>query len=117
MAFFEAQDTHESLKNILEQEREIILSGNFSALEQLAAEKERLLKALARVKTDAETLAELKQFSERNALLYDAVRAGVGSALERLRALREPRNNLRTYDQAGRQHDIAVEQSQTGRRA
>lgn len=117
MGLFDVQDTHEALEDLLMRERGAILAGKFDDIEPLAMEKERLLKALSRTRIDSKALERIKELSERNALLYDAVRAGVGSALERLRSMREPRANLQTYDQSGRRRDISIAEAKTNRRA
>lgn len=117
MGLFDTQDTHAALKDLLIRERTAILSGDYSRLEAFGTEKERLMNALSKVRTDPKILADLREKAARNGLLYDAMRAGVGSALERLKQLREPAQPLSTYDKAGRKTEIASEANKTVRRA
>ena len=117
MGLFDIQDTQDALEDLLIKEREIILSGKFDKIEDLIAEKERLLRALNRTRLNPKTLERLREHSERNAVLYDAVRAGIGSALERIKAMRAPQPNLRTYDRSGRSTEISLPVSKTSKRA
>ncbi|KMW59220.1 hypothetical protein AIOL_004201 [Candidatus Rhodobacter oscarellae] len=117
MGFFDVQDTHEALEDLLTRERAAILSGEYERLEGLAVEKERLVNALAKTRVDPDVLTRLREQTERNGILYDAMRAGIGSALDRLRAMREPRPGLSTYDQSGQKTEMATPSSKEVRRA
>jgi hypothetical protein len=117
MTLFDAQDTHQALEDLLLRERDAILSGKYDGLEKMVIEKERLLNALSRTRLEPRILEHLKEQSERNAVLFDAVRAGIGSALERLRAIHEPAAPLKTYDQSGRTTSLTVARAQNSRRA
>ena len=106
MGFFDIQDTDKALEDLLMRERAAILSGEYDRLEAFVSEKERLLNALAKTRTDPSVLARLREQTERNGILYDAMRAGIGSALDRLRALKDPDPVLRTYDESGRRQEV-----------
>lgn len=117
MGLFEAQDTHVALEELLLKEREAIMNGQYDRLERMTVEKESLLKALSKTRLEAEVLARLREQTERNGILLDAMRAGVGSALERLRAIQEPSPGLQTYDEAGRKKDLTSKKPGSVRRA
>lgn len=117
MALFKVEDTHKALEDLLHRERTAIIGGRFEELEALISEKERLLNAVTRSKISTDCLARLKEESERNGLLLQAMQAGVTSALDYLRTLKEPQKPLTTYDAAGRAHKIKSTQPETNRRA
>lgn len=117
MGLFEAQDTHVALEDLLMREREAIMSGQYDRLQKLTVEKESLLNALTKTRVDQKVLTRLREQTERNGILLDAMRAGVGSALDRVRALQEPKPALQTYDQSGRKREMKSEESTAVRRA
>lgn len=117
MGLFDSNLTQSTLDDLLDRERYAILNGKYEQLDALLEEKERLSAMLGEIDIDAEALKRLREKSERNSLLYDAMRAGIGSALERLRALKDANADLKTYDQAGGRKSITSAQATTERRA
>ena len=117
MGLFDAQDTHVALEDLLKRERAAILGGQYDKLEQFIGEKERLLNALAKTRLDPRILSRLREQTERNGILYDAMRSGIGSALDRLKSMKEPQPALKTYDKSGRKTEIFSTESTKARRA
>jgi len=117
MGLFDIQDTHVALEELLNQERAAILNGQYDKLERFIDEKERLLNALAKTRVDPKILSRLREQTERNGILYDAMRSGIGSALDRLKSMKEPGPALKTYDKTGRQTEIPATDTAKVRRA
>ena len=113
----ERQQNAISLEALLAEEREAILAANFEGLERISSEKERLTQAIGADSVDEKTLAKLRDQIERNGLLLNAMREGVGSALQSLRSLRESHETLSTYDQTGRKLKISASIGKVDRRA
>lgn len=117
MGIFEKQDRYLELQELLIRERDALRLAQFDQITQISQEKERLANALIVTKLNQSALRGLKEESERNAKLYDAMRAGVKSALDRVKALRKPREALRTYDHTGRPLEFTNSEATTTRRA
>lgn len=117
MGLFETQSAAEALQDLLEKERAAILRGRFDSLERLAAEKERLVKAVVQLGREGTSLAGLKAQAERNRALLMAMGSGVKAAIRRIEGLRGVGAPLQTYDAAGHRTAIAQPQRTLGRRA
>lgn len=98
-----AVDPLSGLVALLEEERRVLLAGDFAALADLGDRKERLL-AIAESSTrpDAPGLAALRSAAEANRLLLAAALRGVRAARERLDTARSGGPALSTYDASGR---------------
>ena len=95
---------HEALEDLLDRERAALLEGNIDALTRLADEKESLLQTLADY--PPATLEILQAKAARNQELLNSALEGIRSVANRLKALREVRNALNTYDRQGQRHSI-----------
>ena len=93
---------HKALISLLNQERAAIIVADFNLVDSLAPAKQKLFeKSLAQISSESD-LAEIRTALLRNQALFQAAIEGVSSARSRLNALREVRDNLRTYDESGR---------------
>lgn len=117
MAKTDTLDPLIALRALLTEEREAILAAQFEVLERLSHNKEQLTKSLPPESLDPAALSELREQIERNGLLLDAMREGVGSALESLRTLKEASETLKTYDETGRRTTIQASAKKVIRRA
>ena len=106
MGLLDFGNTTDALRDLLEKERDAILTGRFDLLERLAAEKERLVKLVSRDQTDANLLAKLREKTERNGQLLAAMRDGIRAAQDRVRKLQKGAEPLQTYDPTGQIHSI-----------
>lgn len=78
----------EEISSVLKEEEELLLSGNFVALEALVERKTRLTEILAaRPVQESEALARLAAQAGRNDALLGASRRGLKAALNQLRQL------------------------------
>jgi len=117
MGLFDSSDRARLFENLLHKERAAILNCDYEAIQEIVAQKNYISTQLDRTRIEPQTLARLSQLSQKNSLLYDAMRAGIGNALERLRSIREPRQDLKTYDEAGQRLELKSAQSKNERRA
>lgn len=101
MALFERKDALKSLTDLLAREHTAILDGDFSSLQGMLGEKERLLEALGSAKPGGRALDTLRIKSARNNEMLEAAARGIKAAVKRLEASRKPTSPLRTYDKSG----------------
>ena len=117
MGLFDQAVASDALEDLLDREREAVLQGRFDVLDRLAVEKERLVRAVSKNSTGPEALIRLKTASDRNGRLLEAMRAGVDAAQKRVRAMRNQKVSLQTYDAAGRVQAIETAPRKLGHRA
>jgi hypothetical protein len=87
---------------LLERQRTALLTGDFAALDGVAARLERALVRLAEDRVPTAELARLGSAAGHVARLLGAARGGLGEAVpDRRKAATGP---LMTYDAQGRQH-------------
>lgn len=101
------------LADVLQQERQCLLSGDFDKLAEFSAAKERNLHyieqhltgphASAIVQTHARNIKALKKQASENEKLLHSTRAGVKSAQERLTHLNKIDSVVGTYTENGGQ--------------
>lgn len=96
------------LNELLDQERQLLISGALDQVAALVPEKESLLDDVAR--EGAATVADLdiiKHKADQNRALFDAALAGLKSVVERLSELKRLQSGFDTYDKAGQrlQHE------------
>lgn len=96
------------LKNLLESEREALLSGDFERLTDLMQEKQKLANALADRPLEAEDVAPLRDGLRRNQELFDQAMAGIRNVAARLGDLNKVRRATDTYDAQGRRQTIGT---------
>lgn len=90
-----------ALEAILDAERELVLSGDLSDLQQLAEEKEILSSKLQHLRGDEAALVRVRQKADRNAALMKAAENGIKSAMTLIKSLGDEGCDLRTYTNAG----------------
>lgn len=117
MGLFNSADPYDAFEDLLARERAAIMDGQYDRLVKLTEEKERLLAALEAADRDAVRLEQLRETSERNGILLDAMRAGVESALMQVKAMRAPRPELQTYDKTGQVKTLPGQAQKSGHRA
>jgi len=103
------ENTISELDDLLEVERDALLSGNLDQIGRLLERKETLideLSALERFETD--TLQNLTVKLKRNQALLDSALEGIRKVAKRLAALRRVRSTLDTYDSSGTKKAIDV---------
>ncbi|MEL6169665.1 MAG: hypothetical protein AAFR35_13315 [Pseudomonadota bacterium] len=106
----------DAVMDFLERERAALTDGRFDELEGLATEKERLSRALAEKRLDAETLVEVRRTAERNAVLLEAAARGLRSVVRRVRALRDAQKPLETYSRDGVRRTLSAGTGHVGRK-
>ncbi len=89
------------LNQVLSQEREALLEGKYDDLPKLADAKAQLLDRLAHLNPPTAELRHLKARMDSNQDLIVAALQGVAAAKDRIEALEDVRDGLRTYDQSG----------------
>ncbi|WP_281981057.1 hypothetical protein [Thalassorhabdomicrobium marinisediminis] len=99
---------------LLEEERNLLLRGDLQALGDLASQKEALTETLEQV--SSADLGRLSRALDRNKSLLAAAQSGVATVLETLRAQKQARRSLSTYDRSGRPATIARTSGGTERR-
>ena len=94
----------EALADLLERERNALISGDLDGLARLADEKERLIEDATDL--NASGLQALREKASRNQELLNSALEGIRSVASRLDALREARDTLNTYDRSGQRQRI-----------
>lgn len=103
-----AHDPHTELRLLLQQERELLLTGQLDRLPELAVRKEVLGAQLAGAA--ASSLQALRSAASENHHLLRAAQEGLRAALTRLTAIRAVNQGLRSYaaDGSPRHHAAAA---------
>ncbi|MGB5863238.1 MAG: flagellar biosynthesis protein FlgN [Sulfitobacter sp.] len=93
--------------DLLEQERALLLAGDFEGLGVLIPAKEELVSQLLKdVDVGRDHIIKLEGKLRRNQLLLDGASDGIRSVAVRLAALRQVRTSLDTYDSYGRKQQV-----------
>ena len=96
-----------ALDDVLEKEREALLSGNLEAIGRLLEQKESLIEDLSVLdEVEAKALHDLTGKMKRNQDLLDHALAGIRSVAGRLAAMRRVRSSLDTYDANGTKRSV-----------
>lgn len=103
------QDTIDALDDLLDQEREALLTGDLDRVGRLVEQKENLIDQLAQFEhTQLDALMQLDEKFKRNQVLLDSALDGIRRVARRLSALRRVRNALDTYDAQGERQTIDI---------
>lgn len=95
------------VETLLARERAALLSGSLGALEPIAAEKARLIAALAtRPGRDPARLARLARQAAQNQALLEAALGGLRRVAARIAAHADAPRGLDTYDAGGTRHSL-----------
>ncbi len=100
------------LDEVLEAEREALLTGDLGAIGRMLDRKEKLVGELSRL--DAEEATSLSPTADklrRNQLLLEQAMDGIQSVATRLVTLRRVKETLDTYDSNGAKKSVKITQS------
>ncbi|MGR3322704.1 MAG: flagellar biosynthesis protein FlgN [Pseudooceanicola sp.] len=118
MQNYDADGILDALDDLLNRERDALLSGQLDRLPDLLEDKERLIERLGRTEMAEESqLAALRRRAERNQALLDNAMRGIRAVAERLGTMRRLRQSLDTYDPSGRRTSIVTRPGRVERRA
>ena len=101
MTLFDRRNKSERLASLLDRERAALLRGDFSALRNLATEKERLMSLIAREQPAGHWLEMIRRKVARNHTLLSAARQGILSVSRDLGA---GATEFGTYDGEGQRN-------------
>ena len=114
----DAEALFAALHTLLDQEGEHLRRADFSELDRLGAEKDRLVGLLDQsIQGNSAALEGLRNHASRNAALMMASLRGVRAARRRFNLLRKVQTSLNIYDKLGRRHDVTIDGSSVERRA
>ncbi len=111
--------TVNDLQTVLREEREILLRGDFAALEPIAEAKETLFTRLGSIahRIAAPELKALKDEAEHNRQLLAAAARGLKIVTRRLAEIRSAHGPLNTYSEAGKRQTFGAARGALERRA
>lgn len=95
------------LLDLLTEERQAILTGQFHRLPGLAGRKESLFVDLTAAEVTAPRLRQIGKQVGRNQRLLAAALRGIREVGDRLGLVREVRDTLSTYDSSGQKTTVA----------
>ena len=97
----------QTLLDLLAEERQAILTGQYDQLPGLAGRKQALFGDLATAAVSVPRLRQIGAQVSRNQRLLAAALRGLREVGDRLGLVREVRDNLSTYDSAGQKTTVA----------
>lgn len=97
-----ARKATEKLMALLLKERSMLKEGALDCLADIRASKEAAMQALERTQPRPGELDEILTLARRNAVMLDAVIAGVENARHRIQAAARARKSLNSYAADGR---------------
>ncbi|WP_298563337.1 hypothetical protein [uncultured Aliiroseovarius sp.] len=106
-----------ALRTLLEDERQMILNGDFRDLPALTKAKEDALSQLGESSATQKQLAELQTIAARNQSLLTAAANGIRSARKRLEAIRDRDQGIKTYTRTGASRILSRKPSSFEKRA
>ncbi|WP_116597636.1 flagellar biosynthesis protein FlgN [Primorskyibacter marinus] len=116
MAEQNIDDVRDALDDLLNAEREALLSGDLDQIGRMVSQKETLVADLSGA--DVSDISRLQQKLARNQILLDRALLGIRSVANRLGSLRRIRRSLETYDQTGRKSALeSTNQNRVEKRA
>jgi hypothetical protein len=96
------------LHEIISEEREALLAGNFDRIAELLDEKQALVATLDNHPPEPHTLEPLQDGLRRNQELFDQALAGIRNVANRLGELGRVRRSLDTYNEKGQRFQITT---------
>ena len=103
------QDLLNELDQLLDREREALLTGKLDEMSRSLTLKEDLIERLnAAGGDDQDRLADVQDKLTRNQHLMSGALDGIRAVADRMAALRQVRQGLQTYDQAGRRAQLTT---------
>lgn len=106
----------DAFEDLLDQERDLLLTGSLDGLARIVENKAQLAGRLSQIE-HPDGLEVLKAKAERNARLLEAAGAGIRSVTRRLSALREGPEPLSTYSASGERTKLGGDERSVERRA
>lgn len=104
----------DDLDDLLESERNALLTGDLEKVGRLVDRKEGLLEALSQLEAyEAAALEKLSKKMKRNQELLDSALEGIRAIATRLATLRRVRQQLDTYDATGTKNAIEAPRDNT----
>ncbi len=99
MSSCSAKEIHNSLVEILELERDTLLTGQLAVIDRIKYRKDELADQLMSHTTQfsAVELQHLQALSRRNNMLYESALNGLGAAKARVEGWHEAQHGLKTY--------------------
>ena len=98
------------LDSLLDEEREILLTGDLSQLEPLLKRKEALISALNNSEPErSEELVRTSEKTVRNQALLQEALAGIREVAKKLSDARQSKRFFETYDRQGQRTKVAAE--------
>ncbi len=101
MALFKSAHPGEILEDILDREKEAVLSGNLDALHGMVAEKAAVINRIRQDRLTESRLEILRRKARRNRALLEAAQKGIASVLRQMRTPSGPARSFQTYDVNG----------------
>ncbi len=102
-------DLIRSLKDLLDLERNALVTGNLDRLSDMVSEKEKLIGAVNELQVfDSAELIQLQRKIERNQALLNSAAEGIRSVAARMAELRRVRQEFSTYGADGQRNGFAV---------
>jgi flagellar biosynthesis/type III secretory pathway chaperone len=109
MTIHQSKGLFEELDDVLEQERDALLTGDLEKVGRLVDRKESLIEGLSVLEEfEAASLQALQGKMQRNRDLLDSALEGIRTVAGRLAALRRVRGTLDTYDSKGTRKSIEI---------
>lgn len=94
------------LATLLDAEAAALATADFDGVAALAEEKLALLQSLQETDLQEQDVAQLKELSARNALMFDATMEGLRSVIDRLKHVQRAAVHLDTYTAGGALQDL-----------
>ena len=107
----------EALLTLLEDERQMILNGDLHDLPRLTETKVDALSQLGQATVTQKQIAQLQAMTARNQGLLTAAANGIRSARQRLDAIRNRDQGVKTYTRTGASRVLSREASKFEKRA
>lgn len=106
----------DSLQELLDDERTVLIEGKLDALPDLLERKEALFEELTQLQEDDEIdtddLAPLQEAFARNQRLLESAQAGLQATQERMTTLRRVRTSFESYDNRGQRQSVQLSAGQ-----
>lgn len=104
------------LNDLLDQEKEAILSGKLGKLEEIAQKKIDLIGSSAVAPGGVSELSDLRRKAARNEILLQMAAEGIRDVARRMGAMADVRSGLKTYDRTGKSMQNISEAARTVKR-
>lgn len=119
MGLFAQSDPALLLGDLLDQEKEALLTANFASLEKLTNEIARLMGSVGALRhvRDAGYLTVIRRKATRNQKLLEAAGRGISAAKDKIRNRNTRSQHLQTYDKSGTSVVHSIGQSRHERKA